>query len=40
MLSMESEQATMKQKLKSIDQINKLQLDKTREEAEKYRIQL
>ena len=40
MLSMETEHATLKQKLKSIDQIAKLEVDKQREENDKLRLQL
>jgi chromosome segregation ATPase len=38
-LSFESEHATLKQKLKSIEQIYKLEVDKVRDDAEKLRIQ-
>jgi hypothetical protein len=40
MLSMETELATLKQKLKNIDQIYKLEGDKHREEIDKVHIQL
>ena len=37
---METEFATVKQKLKSVDQIARLQVDREREEKEKIQIQL
>jgi hypothetical protein len=38
-LSVETEMATLKQKLKSIDQIYKLEVDKLREESDRVRMQ-